>query len=307
MDKMMSMLKVLVAFVLCVVFSSVALAQATRTWVSGVGDDVNPCSRTAPCKTFAGAISKTATGGEISVLDPGGFGAVTITKSITINGDGTLAGILSSLTNGIVVNAAATSVVVIRGISINGASNGTNGIRFLAGKQLIVEDCTIAGFTTNGIEVSLAAAGNLTVRNTSITGLSNGVGSNIGIRVTTTAGTATASLENVRIRGVATGLDVLSNSNVTISRSVVSQNSNFGIVAEGNGIINSEGNILTNNLTGIAAAVAGTTIRLSNCDIFNNTTGVSIAAGATGTSFVNNRILGNGTNISGTLGTQVQQ
>jgi len=65
-----------------------AQAQATRTWVSGVGDDANPCSRTAPCKTFAGAISKTAAGGEISVLDPGGFGAVTITKSITINGDG---------------------------------------------------------------------------------------------------------------------------------------------------------------------------------------------------------------------------
>ncbi|MCU0340213.1 MAG: hypothetical protein MUE30_10020, partial [Spirosomaceae bacterium] len=74
-------------------------------WVSGVGDDANPCSRTAPCKTFAGAISKTAAGGEISVLDPGGFGAVTITKSITLNGDGTLAGILASGTNGIVINA----------------------------------------------------------------------------------------------------------------------------------------------------------------------------------------------------------
>src|SRR5262245_48964588 len=69
--------------------TSAAYAQATRTWVSGVGDDVNPCSRTAPCKTFAGAISKTAAGGEISVLDPGGFGGVTITKSITINGEGT--------------------------------------------------------------------------------------------------------------------------------------------------------------------------------------------------------------------------
>src|ERR1044071_7583262 len=84
-----------------------AQAQATRTWVSGVGDDANPCSRTAPCKTFAGAISKTAAGGEISVLDPGGFGAVTITKSITISGDGTLAGIVSAGTNGIIVNAGA--------------------------------------------------------------------------------------------------------------------------------------------------------------------------------------------------------
>src|SRR3954469_21062669 len=82
-------------------FSSGAFAQATRTWVSGVGDDVNPCSRTAPCKTFAGAISKTANNGEISVLDPGGFGAVTITKSITLNGTGTLAGILAAGTNGV--------------------------------------------------------------------------------------------------------------------------------------------------------------------------------------------------------------
>src|SRR2546428_3433946 len=100
---------------------STVQAQATRTWVSGVGDDANPCSRTAPCKTFAGAISKTAASGEISVLDPGGFGAVTITKAITIDGDGTLAGILSSLTNGIIVSAGANDVVIIRSVSINGA------------------------------------------------------------------------------------------------------------------------------------------------------------------------------------------
>src|SRR5215207_121317 len=118
-------------------FATAAQAQATRTWVSGVGDDVNPCSRTAPCKTYAGAISKTAAGGEISTLDPGGFGAVTITKSITINGDGTLAGILASNTNGVIVNAGVNDVVVLRNLSINGVGNGLNGIRMLAGKQLI--------------------------------------------------------------------------------------------------------------------------------------------------------------------------
>src|SRR3982751_3731335 len=73
-----------------------ASAQATRTWVSGVGDDANPCSRTAPCKTFAGAISKTANGGEINCLDPGGFGGVTITKSITIKCQYTEGGALVS-------------------------------------------------------------------------------------------------------------------------------------------------------------------------------------------------------------------
>src|SRR5579883_2400156 len=95
--------------VLCFLFSAgTASAQATRTWVSGVGDDANPCSRTAPCKTFAGAISKTAPGGEINVLDPGGFGAVTITKSITISSQAFEAGVLVSGTNGIVVSAGPT-------------------------------------------------------------------------------------------------------------------------------------------------------------------------------------------------------
>src|SRR5205814_10412772 len=118
-------------------FSTAAFGQATRTWVSGVGDDANPCSRTAPCKTFAGAISKTATGGEISVLDPGGVGAVTITKGITLNGTGTLAGILSAGTQAIIVNvstAAPNDTVIIRDISMNGAGTGTFGIRYLAGK-----------------------------------------------------------------------------------------------------------------------------------------------------------------------------
>src|SRR5262245_44742616 len=91
--------------------SDPAHAQATRTWVSGVGDDANPCSRTAPCKTFAGAISKTAASGIINCLDPGGFGAVTITKSITIDCTATLAGVLAALTNGINVNGAGANVI----------------------------------------------------------------------------------------------------------------------------------------------------------------------------------------------------
>src|SRR5262249_53134171 len=114
-------------------------AQASRTWVSGVGDDVNPCSRTAPCKTWAGAISKTAPGGEIDALDPAGFGAVTITKAITLDGGGgQVASVLVAGTNGIVVQAGASDVVIIRNIRINGiagsGNGGINGIRFLSGK-----------------------------------------------------------------------------------------------------------------------------------------------------------------------------
>src|SRR4051812_42997342 len=143
-----------------------AHAQATRTWVSGVGDDANPCSRTAPCKTFAGAISKTAAGGEISVLDPGGFGSVTITKAMTINGGGTLAGVLAAGVPGVIVNAGSADTVILRGLSIEGASSASHGVRFLAGGMLVIEDTTIAGFSQNGIDVSLGASGKLAVKNT---------------------------------------------------------------------------------------------------------------------------------------------
>src|ERR1700689_3083637 len=119
--------------------------KATRTWISGVGDDVNPCSRTAPCKTFPGAISKTAAGGEIDTLDPGGFGAVTVTKAMTLADEGVgEGGVLVAGTNGITVNAGAGDVVVVRGLQLDGGPIGSNslaGIKFIVGKTLIVENC----------------------------------------------------------------------------------------------------------------------------------------------------------------------
>src|SRR5580692_5158991 len=127
------LLAMIPAMIIATLFAVPANAQATRTWVSGVGDDANPCSRTAPCKTFAGAISKTAAGGEIDVLDPGGFGAVTITKAITFDGGGgQVASVLASSTNGINVNAGATAVVILRNLRLNGIAQstgpGVNGI-----------------------------------------------------------------------------------------------------------------------------------------------------------------------------------
>src|SRR5258705_138020 len=136
------------------VAATAAHAQATRTWVSGVGDDVNPCSRTAPCKTFAGAISKTASGGIIDALDPGGYGAVTITKPMTIEGNGTLASVLSSGVNGIIVNitSGTNRNVVLRNILIDGSgvTLGLNGIRFIAGDSLLVQDCYIKSYSAAG-------------------------------------------------------------------------------------------------------------------------------------------------------------
>lgn len=281
------------------VCSSAALAQATRTWVSGVGDDANPCSRTAPCKTFAGAISKTAAGGEVSVLDPGGFGAVVITKAITINGEGTLAGILSTNTNGIIVNAGAADVVIIRNLSINGAGTGLNGIRFLAGEQLFVENCTIGGVTTHGIEVAHGGggAGTLTVSNTTLANIGGAA-----IRVDAAGRPATLA-SHVRISGATTGFHILAGA-ATIADSFVSQVSGQGIAAENSGTkvnVNVERCVVNASGTGVAAVNAGARVRISDCDIFQNGTGVSVATGGFGESFGNNRIRGNAVNISGSL------
>ena len=150
-------LKSLLTVGLVVGFSTATYAQATRTWVSGVGDDANPCSRTAPCKTFAGAISKTATNGEINCLDSGGFGAVTITKSITIKGVGVIGGILSAGTNAIIINiTSGTDVrkaVVLEGLDIDGAGTGLHGIRIVAANKVFVINTTIRGCTQNGINM----------------------------------------------------------------------------------------------------------------------------------------------------------
>lgn len=154
-------------FTLCAVLVPALARAQTRTWVSGVGDDANPCSRTAPCKTFAGAISKTAAGGEISVLDPGGFGAVTITKSITLNGDGTLASILGSGTNAININSA-SAIVTLRNLSLNGAGTGLTGINVMASAAVIVDHVTISGFHA-ALATQATNTGNVTMIDSTIT------------------------------------------------------------------------------------------------------------------------------------------
>jgi hypothetical protein len=263
---------------------STASAQATRTWVSGVGDDANPCSRTAPCKTFAGAISKTAAGGEISVLDPGGFGTVTITKAMTINGAGTLAGILAAGVPGVIVNAGSTDTVVLRGLSIEGTSTATHGVRYLAGGMLVIEDTTIDGFSQNGIDVSLGGSGKLAVKNTSITDGS------AGVRITSTAGTVRGVLDGVTIKGAGTGVDVLFGA-VALTNSTISHNSSFGALAENSGILTIENTMFLGNGTAIQSQ-SGATLRVVNSSLYDNLTGFG-CGGGTLASAGNNRKGGN--------------
>jgi hypothetical protein len=178
-----------------------AMAQATRTWVSGVGDDANPCSRTAPCKTFAGAISKTATAGEINVLDPGGFGGVTITKSITIRADHIEAGVLVSGTSGIVINAPTTAKVVLDGLDFEGLSTGgsIHGINILQARDVLVRNSTFRGFdspTSAGIMVNTAATqSSLTVENCTF------FNNTVGVAVTSSGGLGAARVYDSLITG----------------------------------------------------------------------------------------------------------
>jgi len=283
--------------VLIFTVSSLANAQATRTWVSGVGDDANPCSRTAPCKTFAGAISKTAASGEISVLDPGGFGVVTITKAITINGDGTLAGILNAGTTGIIVNAGANDVVYIRNVSINGAGTGLNGIRFLAGKTLHVENCNIYGQGNNtagnghGIFVNVTASNSFVfVKNTNIKTCAVD-----GVAVQTSSGFVAGALEHVRLEGMPTGLLVGNNAFVSVRDSELNGNTSTGVNITGSGTPTAyiENCMINNGVTAINVGASGF-LNLSSSNISGNTTAVASAAPAANLkSAGNNRLLAN--------------
>lgn len=296
MSKARFFVNFLALFVLTLSIYSAANAQATRTWVSGVGDDANPCSRTAPCKTFAGAISKTAASGEISVLDPGGFGAVTITKAITLDGDGTLAGILSASTTGIIVNAGVNDIVYIRNLSINGAGSGLNGIRYLAGKAVHVESCTITGMGNNtagnghGIFANLSASGLLFVKDTTIKNCAVS-----GITAQTSGGFLGGTIDNVRLEGLPTGLLIGNNSFVSVRNSVINFNTAAGVSITGSGTPTGsfDNCMINNNPTGINVGATGI-MNLSSSVLESNTTAISSAAPqANLRSSGNNRLLGN--------------
>jgi hypothetical protein len=284
-------------------FASLAQAQATRTWVSGVGDDLNPCSRTAPCKTFAGAISKTAACGEISVLDPGGFGAVTITKSITIDGTGTLAGILASLTTGMVINASSSDVVTIRGVSINGNCNGVRGMNILNAKTVNVEDCVIYRFLNEGILINTTGAVFLQVTNTVIR---DNAGD--GISATTSfAGPARVrvSLDRVRSSGNGqNGLHARSGASFTVRNSVFASNVANGIFCDAAGTVFAGVTVAASQVwgngqngvrAGNAGNLGGSGVQISQNQIEGNSNnGVLVSTGGVVNTFNNNDILGNG-------------
>lgn len=289
--------KVLTCTLFILALSSVAQAQATRTWVSGVGNDANPCSRTAPCQTLAGAIIKTAIGGEIDVLDAGGVGAVTITKSITIDGGAGFGSILASGTTGVNINIAANvndpqRRVTLRRLSIQGTglsgaigtSTGIRGVRVHTNgvAALHIENCYIQNFTTAGVDIVAnegATGARVSIKDTTIT---NTV---IGLQASNTnvAGFVTVNANNLKIDNCTSGLIVKDRAFFTVRNSVIQACTTVGasIQAPSNVAgLNLESTVLASVGTGVQSGGVGTVVDISNVSVLNNSTAFSSSGGA---------------------------
>jgi hypothetical protein len=235
--------------------SPAASAQATRTWVSGVGDDANPASRTAPCKTFAGAISKTASNGTITVLDPGSFGSVTITKSVTIDGGGIEGHVLASGTNGVVINAADTDVVVLRNLQFDGVGTGLAGVKIVNAGAVYLENCRIENFQQGVVETTSAATGTQVFLNNCLIQECSAE----GVSLAPNDGAASAAiLEKTRIEGCGVGLSVNERGRAILSDCTVAFNVGDGLKKIGKGVIQSYKNnrIVGNTPDGKATTLA---------------------------------------------------
>jgi hypothetical protein len=257
--------------------TSAAQAQATRTWVSGVGDDANPCSRTAPCKTFPGAYSRTAVGGEIDALDPGGFGTVTISKSLTIDGGGAgLASILASSTNAVVINGGASDVITLRNIQIQGIRNssfpGLTGIVFNSGLVLNLEHVVIENFQTGAINFQPTVRAFMHIVDCNI---SNSGGD--GIIITTAASGGGNNGVDIKRTSIidsgGNGVRVTSNSRVSLSEVVISHSGSDGLLVNGGSptVVGVDySTIQSNSGNGIHTQNSGA-VRLSTSTVVDNT------------------------------------
>ncbi len=260
---------------------------------------MTPSHAPAPrrARRLPAAISKTTPGGEIDVLDPGGFGAVTITKAISIEAAGVIAGVSVSGTNGIIINAGPNDVVVLRGLTIEGLGTGLNGIRFLAGKALHIENCTINHFSQAGIDAEPTADAALYVTNTvSRSNAMNGI-----LIAPSGNGSVEASLDTVQLLGNQNGLNASGFYNISVRNSMIARNSVNGVQATTlSSSINLESSTIANNQGNGVNSANGAAVRISNLMITGNNRGL-FASGGQIASYGNNRIGGNGTNGAPTM------
>jgi len=273
-----------------VVCSFPTMAQAQlRTWVSGVGNDADPCSRTLPCKTFAGAIGKTTAPGEIDTMDPGGFGAVTIVKSMTIDASSGLGGILAAGVTGVTVSAAGTDVVILRNLDINGTGTGTTGIHITGAGDVRIEHCKIYGFNGRGIQDD-RTSGHLAIVDTVV---SNNAQTGI-VALPGAASTLSISLDRVQMHSNGNaGLAVTNGAQAMVTRSTSSSNV-IGFYADTNAVINVDDSFAFANSGSGINSQTGATIRLFSTTVTGNATGLSVAGGSIlSYTPATNRIVGN--------------
>jgi hypothetical protein len=290
MKKVRLTLKALTLMAFMLAFSALANAQATRTWVSGTGDDANPCSRTAPCKTFAGAISKTAEGGEIDALDPGGYGTLSITKSITIDGgtgQGWASVLASSSAFGFSINTSTAvnhpndAAVTIRNVSVNGTgqyvSPGTNGIRVLHAQRVSLENVTVFGFSSNGVDFEPDTAGSeLRISNSTIS--ENG---GDGVLMKSVAGVSSGNISNTSLLRNSNGIEAQNNIKATAYNVVATGGTGSGFFASVSGAeVNAMNSEASHNQDSGVKSSAGATARVATSFIINNSTGLNINGGS---------------------------
>jgi Right handed beta helix region len=279
--------------------TTTAQAQASRTWVSGVGDDANPCSRTAPCKTFAGAISKTADCGEIDALDPGGFGTVTITKGIKIDGGGGEAGMVASIlaaqVPGVTINnsSSACPFDVLRNLDINGINSGTNGVNVVAGGTLALENVDIENFTQACVNIAPSVAVGFTAYNTNMEKCTTG-----GLVINYGgAGTERAVLSGTHISKSQSGigLSVTGSAKVSARDCDLNQNGGGGVQASGvSAFVDLQHCQISNNQAfGVHATANGTITLADNTVAYNNGTGLLADPGSSIVTWSNNWVTNN--------------
>ena len=274
-----------------------AFALASRTYVSGVGDDANPCTFAQPCRTFARAITATASGGTVSAIDDASYGVVTIAKPVTIDGGGHAAAVLVASGSGILVDTTVVDdLVVLRSLSIDGLGTASAGIRALAVGKLIVEHCTIQNVAGHGIDFESASNPSyLLVSDSTVAGNLDPSGVSSGVYHAAPFGNVV--LERVRVADNNIGVQ-LRTATMSIRDSIISDNvqSNVKLVAANMGRIDIDNSLIAGSLggTGIYSQGLVASVYLSNSTVTGNNQGLVTVLGAID-SFGNNRIFGNTT------------
>jgi hypothetical protein len=272
-----------------------------RTYLALTGSDSNPCTFALPCKSVQHAHDVVAASGEIRMLDPGSYGLVTITKSVSILGDGHGGVAASNFADAITINAGVNDRVNLRGLVIEGFNSGGVGIRFNTGANLNIQDSIIRNFITGGINFATVSKSDLNVKNTLISGFSN---TGIAIRVEGTgAGAVTATISHATLdhggSGMGIGTGQSSAVRVTVADSTISNFVQFGILAEatsGTGIdLMVRNTTASNNVNGIEASGPLATIWVTKSTVSGNTTGLVVGNSANLISFGDNDVSGNTT------------